>query len=92
MAGELVEGFAAQAKCSGCGKFHIAQGLINAADMLDFHVGQLGEGLAKERVAKVTFGIVGRVFHLAPGFNIANKPGIGLEFSFVFHINSSRSH
>ena len=85
MAGELVEGFAAKAQGDGRGKFHVAQGLVDAANVLDFHVGQLGEGLAKERVAEITFGIVGRIFDLAPGFDVAYKAGVGLEFSFIFH-------
>jgi hypothetical protein len=85
MAGELVEGFATKAKRGGRGKFHIAQSLVNTADVLDFHGGQFGEGLAKESIAEVAFGVVGRVFDLAPGFDIANEAGIGEEFSFVFH-------
>lgn len=76
MAGKLVEGFAAQAQRGGGGKFHVAQGLINAADVLDFHVGQLSKGLAKEGVAEVTFGIIGGVFDLAPGFDVTDEAGI----------------
>ena len=86
MAGELVKGFAAESERDGRGEFHIAQGLIDAADVLDFHVGQFGEGLAKESIAEVAFGVVGRVFDLAPGFDVANEAGVGEEFSFVFHI------
>ena len=87
MAGELVESFAAKAKRSGGGKFHITQGFVYAADVLDFHGGQFGEGLAKEGIAKVALGIVGRVFDLAPGFDIADEAGVGLEFVFIFHVD-----
>ena len=85
MTGELIEGLAAQAESGGGGKFHVAQGFVDAAHVLDFHVGQLGEGLAEERVAEIAFGVVGRVFDVAPGFDVANEAGVGLEFSFVFH-------
>jgi hypothetical protein len=76
MAGELVEGFAAKAKRGGRGEFHIAQGLIDAADVLDFHGGQFGKGLAKKGIAEIAFGVVGRVFDLAPGFDVAYKASV----------------
>ena len=87
VAGELVEGFAAEAERGGRGKFHVAQGLVDATDVLDFHVGQFGEGLAEEGVAKVAFGVVSGIFDLAPGFDVANEASVGLEFSFVFHLD-----
>lgn len=76
MAGELVEGFATQAQRDGGGKFHVAQGFIDTANVLDLHVGQFGEGLAEERVAEVAFGIIGRIFDLAPGFDVTDEAGI----------------
>ena len=85
VAGELVEGFAAQAQGGGGGKFHVAQGLVDAADVLNFHGGQFSEGLAKEGVAEVTLGVVGRIFDVAPGFDVADEAGVGLEFFFIFH-------
>lgn len=55
--------------------------------MLDFHAGQFGEGLAKESIAEIAFGIVGRIFDLAPGFDVTHEAGVGLEFFFIFHIS-----
>lgn len=85
MAGELVEGFAAQAERGGRGKFHVAERLVDATDVLDFHVGQFSEGFAKESVAKAAFGVVGRIFDLAPGFNVTDEAGVVEEFVFIFH-------
>ena len=76
MAGELVEGFATEAKRGGRGKFHVAQGFVDTANVLDFHVGQFGEGLAKQGVAEVAFGVIGRIFDLAPSFDVADEAGI----------------
>lgn len=90
VAGELVEGFAAQAERGGRGKFHVAQGFIDAPDVLDFHIGQFGAGLAKESVAEIAFGVVGRILDLAPGFDVADQAGVGLEFVFVFHVGNTR--
>ena len=85
VAGELVEGFATKTERGGRGKFHVAQGFVNAADMLDFHIGQLGEGLAKKGIAKVAFGVIGWIFDLTPGFDVADESGVVEEFVFIFH-------
>ena len=88
MAGELVEGFAAQAKCSGCGKFHIAQGLVNAADMLDFHVGQLGEASCERaRRDKLRSGIVGRYFTCGRQVSMSRTRPASDWSSVLFFIN-----
>ena len=76
VAGELVEGFTAQAERDRRGKFHITERLVDAADVLDFHVRQPGEGLAEESIAEVAFGIIGGIFDLAPGFDVADEAGV----------------
>lgn len=85
VAGELMDGFAAKTEGGGRGEFHVTEGLVDTADVLDFHIGQFGEGLAKECIAEVALGVVGGVFDMAPGFNVADEAGVVEEFVFVFH-------
>ena len=74
--GKLIEGFAAETERDRRGKFHVAQRFVDAADVLDFHVGQLGKSLPEKGITEIAFGIIGRVLNLAPGFDVTDKTGV----------------